>query len=370
MAIRYNRTMKSVSPRSSMDSSSLFFDYELPRDRIAQQPLRNRADAKMLVVHRATGAMEHLHIRDLPEIIRTGDALVLNETKVVPAQLVGHRKSTGGRWQGLYLRTRDDGAWVLVCKTRGKLTAGEVVTLADRDGRPAERLWLVERLDGGQWAAKIDSDQPTEQLLENLGRVPLPHYIRGGKMIDADVTNYQTVFAKNPGAVAAPTAGLHFTRNLLVELSDRGALFAPITLHVGLGTFRPITSERPEDHEMHAEWGELTTASAEKINAAKQAGKRVVAVGTTSVRLLESAAAERPFGEPLSAWRGDSQLYIHPPYEFRVVDALLTNFHFPRTTLLLLVQALAGSELTRAAYREALANDYRFYSYGDAMLVL
>ncbi len=353
-----------------MDSSSLFFDYELPRDRIAQQPLHNRADAKLLVVHRTTGAMEHLHIRDLPEIVRAGEALVLNETKVVAAQLVGHRKSTGGRWQGLYLRTRDDGAWVLVCKTRGKLAEGEVVTLTDREGRPAERAWLVERLDGGQWAAKIDSDQPTDKLLQRLGRVPLPHYIRGGKMIDADVSNYQTVFAKHPGAVAAPTAGLHFTRNLLLELSERGAQIAPITLHVGLGTFRPITSERPEDHEMHAEWGELTQASADKINTAKQTGKRVIAVGTTSVRLLESAAAAQTAGQPLAAWRGDSRLFIHPPFDFCVVDALLTNFHFPRTTLLLLVQALAGTELTRAAYHEALANDYRFYSYGDAMLIL
>jgi S-adenosylmethionine:tRNA ribosyltransferase-isomerase len=351
-----------------MQNDSLFFDYDLPRERIAQQPLRNRADAKLLVVHRSTGRFDHLHVRDLPELLRAGDTLVMNETKVVPAQLVGHRKSTGGRWQGLYLRNRDDGAWILVCKTRGKLAVGEVITLDDREGRPAERLWLVERLEAGQWAAKIEGDAPADALLARVGRVPLPHYIRGGKMIDADQENYQTVFAKHPGAVAAPTAGLHFTRHLLVDLSSRGVQFAPVTLHVGLGTFRPVTAERPQDHDMHSEWGELSAASAEKINAAKAAGKRVVAIGTTSVRVLETAAAES--AEQLAAWQGDSQLFIHPPYEFRAVDALMTNFHFPRTTLLLLVQAFAGSELTRAAYAEAIACDYRFYSYGDAMLIL
>lgn len=352
-----------------MSPSSLFVDYELPRDRIAQQPLRNRADARLMVLQRRTGAIDHLHVRDLPELLHCGDTLVMNETKVVPAQLLGHRKSTGGRWQGLYLRAREDGAWIIVCKTRGKLTEGEVISLVDREGRPAQRMWLVERLEGGQWAAKVDSDQSSIQLLDTLGRVPIPHYVRGGKMVDADVANYQTVFAKHPGAVAAPTAGLHFTRNLITDLSTRGVQFAPVTLHVGLGTFRPMSTEDPTQHEMHAEWGDLSADSADRINAARTAGKRVVAVGTTSVRVLETAAAVAS-KNGLSRWQGETKLFIYPPYEFRMVDVLLTNFHFPRTTLLLMVQAFAGTDLVRKAYEEALRQDYRFYSYGDAMLVL
>ena len=283
-----------IKPPHTMPDS-LFFEYDLPRDRIAQQPLANRADARLMVVHRRTGNIDHLHVRDMPELLRAGDALVMNETKVVAAQLMGNRKSTGGRWQGLFLRSRDDGAWVIVCKTRGKLSPGEIIVLVDREGRPSRKLCLIERLDGGQWVASIDGDQPVDELLDIVGRVPLPHYIRGGKMVDTDFDNYQTVFAKHPGAVAAPTAGLHFTRKLLVDLSERGVQFAPVTLHVGLGTFRPISVDEPSQHDMHSEWGELPAESAEKINAVRQDKKRVIAVGTTSVRVLETGRRARRF---------------------------------------------------------------------------
>lgn len=345
-----------------------FYDYDLPRELIAQEPLRNRADARLMVVDRGRQKISHWHVRDLPEMLRGGDTLVLNNTKVIPAQLYGRRKNTGGQWQGLFLRADADGHWRIVCKTRGRLVPGDVIELLDSEGREAERLWLLERLDGGQWLAHPESDDDVETVLKRVGRVPLPHYIRGGRMVDSDVKNYQTVFARTPGAVAAPTAGLHFTEDLLRQVKARGVEFAQVTLHVGLGTFRPITADTPEEHQMHSEWGELPAASAESLNATRANGGRIVAVGTTSVRVLESAAAAT--GSPLGAWQGDTNLFIYPPYEFKAVDALLTNFHFPRTTLLLLVQAFGGSELVREAYAEAIREEYRFYSYGDAMLLV
>lgn len=353
-----------------MATDSPFFDYHLPRELIAQEPLRNRSDARLMVIDRQAGKISHWHVRDLPEILQRGDQLVLNDTKVVAAQLYGRRKTTGGQWQGLFLRAEESGHWRIVCKTRGRLAPGDAVELIDREGREALTLWLLERLEGGQWLAHPQSDESPEELLRKVGRVPLPHYIRGGRMVDADVANYQTVFAKQPGAVAAPTAGLHFTEELLKQLARKGVEFPSVTLHVGLGTFRPITAERPEDHEMHSEWGELPASSADSLNRARQIGGRIVAVGTTSVRVLESAAAAAGPGNPLAAWQGETNLFIHPPYKFQAVDVLMTNFHFPRTTLLLLVQAFGGTELIREAYAEAVHEEYRFYSYGDAMLIV
>ncbi|QDU57322.1 tRNA preQ1(34) S-adenosylmethionine ribosyltransferase-isomerase QueA [Aeoliella mucimassa] len=353
-----------------MPEDPLFFDYDLPRELIAQQPLRNRADARLMVVNRSRQEISHWHVRDLPEFLRRGDRLVLNETKVIPAQLFGRRKQTGGQWQGLFLRGEEDGHWRIVCKTRGRLAPGDAIVLFDRDGRDSITLWLLERLEGGQWLAHPESEDPLEAILEQVGRVPLPHYIRGGRMVDADVGSYQTVFAKQPGAVAAPTAGLHFTKDLLKQIRESGVDFAPVTLHVGLGTFRPITAERVEDHDMHSEWGDLSAESAESLNTCRDNEGRIVAVGTTAVRVLESAAQSKEAGQPLSAWQGDTNLFIYPPYEFRAVDALMTNFHFPRTTLLLLVQAFGGTELIRHAYEQAVKEEYRFYSYGDAMLIV
>jgi S-adenosylmethionine:tRNA ribosyltransferase-isomerase len=354
-----------------MSSSSPFFDYHLPRELIAQEPLRNRSDARLMVVDRQRQKITHHHVRDLTDILAAGDVLVLNNTRVLPAQLIGTRSTTGGRWKGLFLRADELGHWHLVCKTRGKLAPGDSVDLLDREGRPVCKLWLLERLEGGQWLAHPDSELPLEELLRKVGRIPLPHYIRGGQMTDADVENYQTVFARKPGAVAAPTAGLHFTKDLLRKLESRGTAFAPVTLHVGLGTFRPITSETPEEHTMHYEWGELPAASAQLINERRRQGGRAVAIGTTSVRVLETAAQLAGDGTlPAEGWQGETNLFIYPPFEFKAVDVLLTNFHFPRTTLLLLVQAFGGAQLIREAYAEAIHEEYRFYSYGDAMLIV
>jgi S-adenosylmethionine:tRNA ribosyltransferase-isomerase len=349
-----------------------WIDYELPAELIAQQPLRNRADARLMLVDRRRQTIDHAHVRDLPEILRAGDRLVLNDTKVIPAQLRGVRQETGGRWQGLFLGSTSEGDWLLVGKTRGRIHPPEPVILLDRDGRPASKLWLLERLDEGRWRARPDEQVDPQRLLERIGRVPLPPYIRGGQMVDEDLTRYQTVFARTPGAVAAPTAGLHFTPELLRAVANRGADFTAVTLHVGMGTFRPISVDDPAEHPMHAEWGDLSAAAASEICSARQQGGRIVAVGTTSVRVLETAAANQGDDgsqESVSAWQGDTSLFIRPPYEFKLVDALLTNFHFPRTTLLLLVQAFGGSELIRRAYETAVAEQYRFYSYGDAMLI-
>jgi S-adenosylmethionine:tRNA ribosyltransferase-isomerase len=350
-----------------------WIDYDLPSELVAQEPLRNRPDARLLVVDRQRQSLRHAHVRDLVEFLRRGDRLVLNDTKVIPAQLRGQRLETNGRWQGLFLGLDDDGAWLLVCKTRGRLRQPEAIALLDREGRTAAKLWLVERRDDGAWRARIDPPQDAWPLLERIGRVPLPPYIRGGNMVDSDVQRYQTVFARHPGAVAAPTAGLHFTGDLLRSIAHHGTDVSAITLHVGLGTFRPIASADPAEHLMHAEWAKISETAAEEINATRRQGGRIVGVGTTVVRALESVAAgRRELGrdELVAAWQGETRLYIRPPYEFLVTDALLTNFHFPRTTLLLLVQAFGGSELIRRAYEAAIAERYRFYSYGDAMLIV
>jgi S-adenosylmethionine:tRNA ribosyltransferase-isomerase len=364
-----------------MSDDTLLFDYELPRELVAQEPLRNRADARLMVLDRTRGELRHHYVRDLPDLLPRGDRLVLNDTKVIPAQLIGVRKPTGGRWRGLFIAAAPDGNWRILSKTRGRLSPGETVSLMDREGRTATTLRLLERLDGGQWLARPAEDEPVEAILERVGRVPLPPYIRGGNMTDADVAGYQTVFARRPGAVAAPTAGLHFTKELLRTLEIRGVGASAVTLHVGLGTFRPIEAERLENHPMHEEWGELTAATAAELNATRAAGGRIIAVGTTVARLLEAATRstdETAGGDDpadsrhrdLSAWQGRTALFIRPPFEFRAIDGLLTNFHFPRTTLLVLVQTFGGKELLARAYREAIQERYRFYSYGDAMLIL
>ena len=354
------------------------FDYELPRELVAQEPLHNRVDARLLVVDRRRQEIEHHHVRDLPMLLPRGDRLVLNDTKVVAARLVGRRIPTGGRWEGLYLQSTAEGHWKLLCKTRGHLRAGEAIQLVDGEGRPGVKLWLLERLTEGQWLAHPESDESVDALLARLGRVPLPPYIRGGQMVDADVTNYQTVYARVPGAVAAPTAGLHFSQELLKSLARRGVDLSAVTLHVGLDTFRPISVKSLDQHRMHCEWGQLSATAAGELNATRQAGGRLIAVGTTVVRVLETAvrfsadrsgaaaAGQREF----SAWSGETDLFIRPPFEFLGIDALMTNFHFPRTTLLVLISTFGGRELMERAYQEAIREEYRFYSYGDAMLIL
>jgi S-adenosylmethionine:tRNA ribosyltransferase-isomerase len=302
----------------------------------------------------------------LPELLQAGDLFVLNDTKVVPARLIGYRTLTGGHWEGLFLRVDEQGLWRLLARTRGKLACGETITLVNEAGQDGIRLRLVERLPEGIWVMHAESAEPAFSLLERLGRVPLPPYIRHGEMHPTDRQRYQTVFARQPGAVAAPTAGLHFTPDLLRRLGDTGIAHCFVTLHVGLDTFRPLTAERLADHEMHSEWGQIDEAAVARIAECRGHGRRVVAVGTTSVRVLESAAA----GDEMKAWSGWTDLFIRPPYTFRAVDALLTNFHLPRTTLLVLIRTFGGDGLIKRAYDEAIRHEYRFYSYGDAMLVL
>jgi S-adenosylmethionine:tRNA ribosyltransferase-isomerase len=243
---------------------------------------------------------------------------------------------------------------------------GETVTVTDRHGVDRSTLTMIARLDDGSWAAKPEIEGPYEEVLASIGRVPLPHYIRDGNMVDADLKDYQTIYAKTAGAVAAPTAGLHLTKRLIKELIDEGIRIAQVTLHVGIGTFRPVTAEDLNDHEMHFESGEINQTSVDLINKTKEEGGRIVAVGTTSVRVLETAGKD---GQ-LRPWVGETNLFIKPPYEFKVVDGLMTNFHLPRSTLLVMIRTLGGDDLLKRAYAEAVDEKYRFFSYGDAMLIL
>jgi S-adenosylmethionine:tRNA ribosyltransferase-isomerase len=349
--------------------SRAFFDYDLPSDLIAQEPCPERDQARLLVARRSDYAVEHHVFHALPALLNPGDLLVLNNTRVLPARLLGRRASTGGKWEGLFLGVLPDGAWEMLCQTRGQLRSGETIVV---EPGPLY-LALVGRAPSGHWLARPDAAGAPLELLERHGQVPLPPYIRKGRADQADRERYQTVFAQRAGAVAAPTAGLHFTPRVFEALRERAIDWTFVTLHVGLGTFQPIQTSDVTQHPMHAEWGELSEATAEAIRACRARGGRVVAVGTTSVRVLETAAQGRgpeTGPSPVQPWCGETRLFIYPPYSFRAVDALVTNFHLPRTTLLLLVSALAGVDLLEEAYRTAIAHRYRFYSYGDAMLVL
>jgi S-adenosylmethionine:tRNA ribosyltransferase-isomerase len=317
-------------------------------------------------VDRQRGIITHHCFKDLPDLLAAGDLLVLNNTRVVPARLLGKRAKTGGRWEGLYLGQVADGRWELLCQTRGKLAAGEIIEV---DPGPLT-LALLEKTDVGHWlalpaAAGLQASNAFA-LLEKHGHVPLPPYIRKGRAGPVDRERYQTVFARKPGAVAAPTAGLHFTPELLSALAERGIGKAFVTLHVGLGTFSAIESCDVGQHVMHAEWGDLPVSTVEALKACKQRQNRIVAVGTTCVRVLETSMSAGAFCQ----WTGQTRLYIYPPYHFQAVDALITNFHLPRTSLLVLVSAFAGSELVLEAYKKAIEESYRFFSYGDAMLIV
>jgi S-adenosylmethionine:tRNA ribosyltransferase-isomerase len=375
------------------------YDYDLPRHLIAQEPLTSRADARLLVVARKERSIEHYHVRDLPELLRAGDCLVLNDTRVVPARLVGRRDRTGGHWEGLFLEGAShagtwgkfptcqaaqptQGAletgpspgkletgptvWRILCKARGRLVPDERITLLAANGQEDVGLHMGAKQPDGSWIVRPETTQETFALLERVGRVPLPPYIRKGEMGPADREHYQTVYARQPGAVAAPTAGLHFTESLLRRLGDAGIEICKLTLHVGPGTFRPIASQTLAEHKLDAEWGTISQTAVDHITACRQRGGRCVAVGTTSVRVLETAAA----GGELKPLAGHTDLFIRPPFSFHVVDALMTNFHLPRTTLLVLVRTFGGDGLIHRAYQEAIREQYRFYSYGDAMLVL
>ncbi|MBX3424024.1 MAG: tRNA preQ1(34) S-adenosylmethionine ribosyltransferase-isomerase QueA [Pirellulaceae bacterium] len=345
------------------------YDYHLPRELIAQYPTEHRIDARLMLLERQSGQISHYYVRDLPELVQPGDALVLNNSQVIPARLVGIRTATGGRWEGLFLREDQPGVWELLSKTRGHLNAGESISLQDREGRLAPALTVLSSLGHGHLAVRpIESDVGLAQFLERYGRVPLPPYIRDGQMVDSDQQRYQTVYADQPGSVAAPTAGLHFTADLIRHLQHQGVQTVPVTLHVGLGTFRPVAAARLSQHVMHSEWGELSSESVAKLQQCRSSGGRIIAVGTTSARVLESAA--QVHGRAFQAWSGQTNLLIRPPYQFRALDALMTNFHLPSSTLLALVCAFAGHELTMEAYHTAIQQRYRFYSYGDCMLIV
>ncbi len=337
-------------------------DYDLPPEFIAQQPVEPRDASRLLVVDRATGTIAHRRFHELPELLSPRDCIVLNDTRVVPARLLGRRAATGGRWEGLFLREAPGGLWELMCQTRGSPRPGETVEI---NGDYA-RIVLHEKTNDGHWLVRPESPNTgAAAFLERYGHIPLPPYVRGGQDAPDDRERYQTVFAARPGAVAAPTAGLHFTPKLLAAVEQAGIEIVRLTLHVGLGTFQPIR-ESTDLHVMHAEHGELSATAASLIQSRHAAGGRVVAVGTTCVRVLETAAA----GGELRAWSGETRIFIVPGFSFRAVDALVTNFHLPRSTLLALVYAFAGEDLCRAAYAAAIADRYRFYSYGDAMLIL
>lgn len=343
-------------------------DYRLPAELIAQRPLSGRDRSRLLVIDRAAGTLRDRGFRDLPLLLREGDLLVLNDTKVVPAKITA-RRAGGGKIDGLFLRELGEGRWeVLLSRTR-RLRPGERLQLHPADC--GDILELIGHEGAGRWTVRLVSNDATGEVLGRVGRTPLPPYIHrpdqddGAEAIDRG--RYQTIFADRPGAVAAPTAALHFTEGTLEALDSRGVQRVCVTLHIGPGTFAPVTVQSLDDHAMHEEWFDMPHDAASRIEACRAAGSgRVVAVGTTSVRVLETCASEGG----IRAGSGWTNLFIRPPYTFRAVDALLTNFHLPRSTLLALVMTFAGRGLVREAYAHAIENGYRFYSYGDAMLIL
>jgi S-adenosylmethionine:tRNA ribosyltransferase-isomerase len=339
------------------------FDYHLPPELIAQEPVEPRDASRLLVLGRTDGAVAHRRFADLPELLRPDDLLVANDSRVHPARLYGTKPETGGRIELLLLREHTAGAWEALVRPARRVRAGTTLALLGRDGTPSG---LAAHIGGALGAGRaVHFDAPAQEVFERCGHVPLPPYIH--RRLD-DPERYQTVYAAAPGSAAAPTAGLHFTPRLLERLRARGVEFALVTLHVGLDTFRPVTEERPQEHAMHSERIVVPAEAAEAISRTKQRGGRVVAVGTTAVRTLEAAAIASPHGQ-VEPYDGSTDLYILPGFTFRVVDALITNFHLPRSTLLMLVSAFASRERVLAAYAEAIRERYRFYSFGDAMLI-
>ena len=339
------------------------FDYEFPREAIAQHPLPDRASSRLLALDRESGSVRHISFRDLPTLIDPGDVLVLNTSRVLPARLTGERDN-GRPAEILLIHEEADGSWLAMVHPGGKLKIGRVV----RFGSDATAT-VVDVIGGGIRRIAIDGPVRPRELMDRYGSVPLPPYIH--RPADSeDVERYQTVYAEQEGSIAAPTAGLHFTKDILSQIAARPVSIVEVVLHVGPGTFKPVTVEDPADHVMHREWYEVPPATADLINSAKAEERRIWAVGTTVVRALESAASESGGERLVVDGSGWTNLFIRPPYDFSIVDALLTNFHLPRSTLLMLVAAFAGHERTMEAYREALREGYRLYSYGDAMVVL
>jgi S-adenosylmethionine:tRNA ribosyltransferase-isomerase len=337
------------------------FDYFLPPELIAQHPVEPRDAARLMVLDRATGAIQHAVFRDLTRFLRAGDLLVFNDTRVIPARLAARKAGTGGQVELLMLKRRAPRTWEVLVGGHGV----GVGSLLEVDGAAPVRALVLESLDGPRRVVQFS--EPITPVLERVGQMPLPPYIHEPL---ADRERYQTVYARVTGSAAAPTAGLHFTPGLLEALRQSGIATDYVTLHVGLDTFQPVREADPGEHAMHGEWCELRPETADRINAAKAEGRRVIAVGTTTVRTLESAPRGALDGAVLGPHVGATHLYILPGHKFRVVDAMLTNFHLPRSTLLMLVSAFAGRERILNAYDVARREGYRFYSFGDAMLIL
>jgi S-adenosylmethionine:tRNA ribosyltransferase-isomerase len=335
------------------------FDYELPQERIAQTPVSPRHNSRLLVLDRDADTLEHTIFWDIDRYLKPGDLLVINETRVIPARIFARKKPGGGKAELLLLDKLDDVIWTALGGGKG-LTPGRELSIAD-----GPDVTVLETLDGPK--RKIRFAEPIEPYLNSIGHVPLPPYIH--TQLD-DPERYQTVYANEPGSAAAPTAGLHFTPELMQKLRDKGVAFTRVDLHVGLDTFAPVTEDDPTEHKIHTEWCELSAEAADKINAVHAAGGRIVAVGTTSVRTLETAARGAENGQVVAPFMGQTNLFILPGYQFKAVDALITNFHLPKSTLLMLVSAFAGRERMLKTYQAAIEAEYRFFSFGDAMLIL
>ncbi len=367
----------STSGPSQAATRTADFDYALPPELIAQTPAVERDASRLLVLHRAGGRVEHRRFRDVLDYLRAGDVLVFNNSRVLRARLRGHKPASGGQVELLLVEEVGTNEWWTLLRPGKRVRAGTEIHLLNLAGSVSPvRAVVQEKNAAGHCRVRFTGTPDILNELETLGEIPLPPYIERTAGAEDDA-RYQTVYAQPAGSVAAPTAGLHFTPQLLEELRARGVLINFVTLHVGLGTFAPVKAEHLADHVMHEERFELPATTAEAINAAKREGRRVIAIGTTTVRVLESAAAAlSTLNSQLSTQRGRTRIFIHPPWQFRVVDALLTNFHLPQSTLLMLVSAFAapgalgGRELALAAYAEAVRERYRFFSYGDAMLIL
>lgn len=337
------------------------FYYELPEELIAQDPLSDRSSSRLMVMNRETGELEHKIFRDIVDFLKPGDCLVINDTKVIPARLIGEKDGTGAAIEVLLLKRKEDlkDVWEVLVKPGKKAKPGTRITFGG--GRLAAEV--IDIVDEGNRLIRFEYEGIFEEILDELGQMPLPPYITHKLQ---DQNRYQTVYAKHEGSAAAPTAGLHFTKELLGQISNKGVDIATVTLHVGLGTFRPVKVENIQEHHMHSEFYMITQEAADKINAAKERGGRVICVGTTSCRTIESAASEDGRLEACSGW---TEIFIYPGYKFKMLDALITNFHLPESTLLMLVSAFAGRENVLAAYKTAVEERYRFFSFGDAMFI-
>ena len=336
------------------------FFYDLPEELIAQDPLEDRTASRLLVLNRETGAIEHKIFSDVIDYLNEGDCLVINNTRVIPARLIGEKEGTGGKVEVLLLKRRANDVWETLVKPGKKLRPGARVTFGD--GRlKAEILEIAEQ---GNRLVRFYYEGIFEEILDSLGEMPLPPYITH-KLEDKEM--YQTVYAKYDGSAAAPTAGLHFTKELLSKIEEKGIKIASITLHVGLGTFRPVKVDDVNHHHMHTEWYEVNAEAADIINETKRNGGRVVCVGTTSCRTIESVADENGY---MKAKTGETDIFIYPGYKFKVMDGLITNFHLPESTLVMLVSAFAGKENVLSAYETAVKERYRFFSFGDAMILI